>query len=83
MAVHLKFKDSVDPRRRDAALAALSKAGFAAEQLFPDQTRPRLASIYSIESAGPADIRRVRKALEPHAQAIEFVEAPPTDRKPI
>ena len=77
MSVQLKFKDSVDEKRRDEVVAALGRAGFSAKSLFPSQKRPQLASIFTLSEAGAADLAVLHDALTGFHSDIEYVEASP------
>lgn len=80
MSVQLKFKDDVDKGRRQEIIAALGRAGYAARSLFPDQKRPRLASIFTLAEAGAGDLTAVRSALTDYDDDIEYLEASPQRR---
>ena len=77
MSVQLKFKEQTPEERRDKIIHALARAGFAAQCLFPNQQRSRLASIYSISEAGAGDLNEINSALAEYESDIEFVEAAP------
>jgi hypothetical protein len=77
MSVQLKFKDETSDERRREAVNALARAGFTAQNLFPGQKRPKLASIYTISEAGAGDIEQISAALADYGRDIEFVESAP------
>jgi hypothetical protein len=81
MSVQLKFKDDTSGERRHEIVKALARAGFAARSLFPGQTRPKLASIYTISDAEAEHLSEIHSALADYRGDIEFVEQAP-ERKP-
>ncbi|HLZ99069.1 MAG TPA: hypothetical protein VKP66_14100 [Steroidobacteraceae bacterium] len=81
MSVQFKFRESVDENRRREIIDALGRAGFAARNLFPDQKRPRLASIFTLSEARPEDLYTVRNTLQSYGTDIEYLEAAP-ERSP-
>lgn len=78
MSVQFKFRDGVGEGRRQEALAALARAGFQARHLFPAQTRPQLAAIFTVSQAGHGDLKAVNAALRQYGRDIEYVEAAPS-----
>lgn len=80
MSVQFKFKDTVGADRRREIIDALDRAGFVARSLFPNQKRPRLASIFTVTEAGAEDVNAVRTALTNYGRDIEYVEAAPERR---
>jgi hypothetical protein len=80
MSVQLKFKDDTSAERRSEIVGALARAGFDARRLFPDQTRPKLASIYTISKAEAEDLDDIGSALAQYGSDIEFVEPAPQRR---
>ena len=81
MSVQFKFKDSVDAGRQQEVLQALNKAGFVAVSLFPGQSRPSLASIYTVPNAEAKDLKAVNAILSKYKSEIDYVEPAP-ERRP-
>lgn len=81
MSVQFKFKVSVGAGRQREVLRALTKAGFAPESLFPGQTRPSLASIYTVPNAEAKDLKSVNAILSKYKSEIDYVEPAP-ERRP-
>lgn len=77
MSVQLKFKDESSDQRRQEAVKALARAGYDARSLFPDQKRPKLASVYTISEADAGDLHEINSALAAFDSDIEFVESAP------
>jgi hypothetical protein len=77
MSTQFKFSDAVDDDRRLEILEALGRAGFGARRLYPGQTRPKLASIFTVAKANAKDIKALRAALLRYGREIEYVEAAP------
>ena len=72
MSVQFKFKDTVGEERRREIVAALGRAGFNARSLFPNQQRPKLASIFTVADA--KDIEAFNSALTAYDRDIERSE---------
>jgi hypothetical protein len=77
MSVQFKFGDHVSHDKRLEIIETLGRAGFAAKSLFPDQKRPKLASIFTVAKAGAKDVKALRAALSDFGRDIEYVEASP------
>lgn len=77
MSVQFKFRENVEHDKRLEIIEALAQAGFSAKSLFPGQTRPKLASIYSVSEADAKDIKSLKATLTGFGKAIEYVEASP------
>jgi hypothetical protein len=77
MSLQFKFKETVGEDKRREIVDALGRAGFAARSLFPNQRRPRLASIFTLSEADAEDLNAVRSALTDYHSDIEYVEAAP------
>jgi hypothetical protein len=77
MSVQFKFRDNVSPDKRLEIIEALERAGFSAKSLFPDQKRPKLASIFTVPKADAKDVKALQAALTDFGRAIEYVEASP------
>jgi hypothetical protein len=75
MSVQFKFRERVTERRRKQVVAALGRAGFDAETLFPGQKRASLASIFTVEKAD--DVAPIEAALGDYRRDIEYVERAP------
>ena len=78
MSVQFKIRETVQEDRRREIIAAVERAGFAARNLFPNQKRPRLASIFTVSEANAKDLKALRWALSAYGTDIEFVETAPT-----
>jgi hypothetical protein len=77
MSVQFKFRDRVGQDRRLEIIKSLGEAGFTAKSLFPGQTRPQLASIFTVSKADTDDVKAVKAALTDFGKDIEYVEASP------
>jgi hypothetical protein len=77
MPVQFKFKDDTSGATRREIVRALARAGFDARSLFPGQTRPKLASIYTIQAAEAEHVGDINSALADYSGEIEFVEQTP------
>jgi hypothetical protein len=75
MSVQFKFKDSVGEERRREIIDVLDRAGLAARSLYPGQSRPGLASIFTVTQADDAEA--LRAALTGYRRDIEYVEVAP------
>jgi hypothetical protein len=80
MSVQFKLKDTIGEDRRREIVEALGRAGFEARSLFPGQTRPKLASIFTVAGADAKDVQAVHAALTKYARDIEYVEGAPKRR---
>jgi len=78
MPVNFKFKEAVGDERRREIIERLEQAGYLARSLFPGQTRPRLAAIFTVPKVNNPD--DVAAALGSHRDAVEYIEVSP-DRK--
>jgi hypothetical protein len=80
MSVQFKFRDRVGHDRRLEIIKSLDEAGFTAKSLFPGQTRPKLASIFTVSKADGNDLKALKAALTDFGKDIEYVEASPGRR---
>lgn len=81
MSVKFKLAPSADKKAVRHLLETLANRGLMARQLFPDQKRPSLASMYVIRSP-QANVKAVQRVLEECGTNAEYVEAS-VDRKPL
>jgi len=81
MSIKFKLAESAPDGKVAEVLEALKSHGFAARQLFPNQKRAALASMYVIADKDDA-LPAVRKALKPFASEVEYVEGS-VARKPM
>jgi len=77
MSVQFKFKEGVSEDKRREIIDVLKRAGFAARSLFPNQKRPRLASIFTLSDAHAEDLQALRSALTRYDGDIEYLEPAP------
>ena len=82
MSIKFKLAESAPDGKVAELLDALKSHGFAARQLFPNQKRAALASMYVISGKPDAALLAVRKVLQPFGSEVEYVEGSVT-RKPM
>jgi hypothetical protein len=81
MRMQLKFRDGTPERERTAVLEQIKAAKARAEPLFPGESDPELASLYTVEDVPDAGAEALTRSLGAHG-AVEFIE-PSAERKLI
>lgn len=74
MQVHFKFTESIAESQRAEILRSLDRAGYHAEPVFPNQTRPSLSTIQRVIASKATDLATIRSLLSPFKGAIDYVE---------
>jgi hypothetical protein len=81
MRMQLKFRDGTSEHERAVVLAQITASTARAEPLFPGESDPELASIYTVEDVPETGAEALTRSVGAH-DAVEFIE-PSAERKQI
>jgi hypothetical protein len=72
-SLQLKFRDQAPAKERASVLAQIEASKAKAEPLFPGESDPELASMYTVEDVPESEADALTRKVGAH-DAVEFIE---------